>query len=84
MTGLTKRDKQRMALGIRWQLATVKGMPGGFESAPAFLTAMAAPGAVEARRDELLTDPDFAEAYAAAATADGWRAFIAQQEGPTP
>jgi hypothetical protein len=84
MTELTKRDKQRMALGIRWQLSTIKGMPGGYDAAPSFMSALFAPGEVEGRRDELLTDPDFAEAYAAAATADGYRAFLAQQEGTQP
>ena len=82
---LTKHDKQLMAAGMRWQLSTVSGMPAGLRT-PAALSALFsslgcdfAPGELEARRDDLLTDPDFAEAYAAAATAEGWREFLARQ-----
>jgi len=86
MSALTKHDKQMMAAGMRWQLSRITGMPDGLAELPASLSGLFsglgvnfAPGELEARRDELLTDPDFAEAYEAAASAQGWREFLARQ-----
>lgn len=85
MTDLSKHDKQMMAAGIRWQLSEVEGIPLAVQFAGSVahqFGAVFAPGELEARRDELMSDPDFAEAYEAAGSAEGWRAFLARQEGP--
>lgn len=78
MTDLSKHDKHLMAAGMRMALGH---SAVGMKPAQSILGAHFAPGELEARRDELMSDPDFAEAYEAAGSAEGWRVFLARQEG---
>lgn len=77
--GLTRRDKQLIAAGIRWALGAVDGAPSLTVMNPV-AAALLTRSELEARRDQLMPDPEFAEAYEAAGSAQTWYAF-AKREG---
>lgn len=74
-TPMGRRQKQMLARAIRWQLAPPAGTPGQSEHAAGFWD----PGVLTARRDEMLPDPVFAEAYRAARSVESWREFAARE-----